>query len=182
MPEGRHECVTCKAVFSHARSLQVHIGRLHNPKATVPCPENCGKLFTEKHAIKKHLLSHRPEHEWPFVCLFCGKHMQTNFDLAKHLKTKLHVNDSRIPKAGTPEWKALIKRSEVLSLISTTQEAEISESKTYSLTKQGKGNSNIVVESALDNDFNCDNMKVEINSDDDNDSIPDFDPNDQPLS
>ena len=118
--------------------------------------------------------------------------MQTNFDLAKHLKTKLHVNDSRIPKAGTPEWKALLKRSEVLSLstlteplqlpgpTSTSQEAEISESKTYSLTKQGKGNSNIVVESALDNDFNCDNMKVEINSDDDNDSIPDFDPNDQP--
>ena len=116
MPEGRHECVTCNAVFSHARSLQVHIGRLHNPKATIPCPENCGKFFACKKTIKKHLLSHRPEEEWPYVCLFCGKHMQANHDLAKHLVTKQHANDPRIPKVRTPEWKELMKRSEVQSI------------------------------------------------------------------
>ena len=40
------------------------------------CPENCGKYFGTKHPIKKHLLSHRPQNEWPFVCLFCGKFFQ----------------------------------------------------------------------------------------------------------
>ena len=40
------------------------------------CPEKCGKFFGTKHPIKKHLLSHRPQNEWPFVCLFCGKHFQ----------------------------------------------------------------------------------------------------------
>ena len=113
-PEGRHECVICGAVFSHSRSLQVHFVRLHNPKATVPCPENCGKYFTGKAAIKKHLLSHRPEHEWPFVCLFCGKHFQARADLPKHFLTNQHVNDPRIPKPGTPQWNELMKRSEVV--------------------------------------------------------------------
>ena len=40
------------------------------------CPEKCGKFFGTKHPIKKHLLSHRPQTEWPFLCLFCGKHFQ----------------------------------------------------------------------------------------------------------
>ena len=41
------------------------------------CPEeNCGKFFGTKNPIKKHLLSHRPQNEWPFVCLFCGKYFQ----------------------------------------------------------------------------------------------------------
>ena len=112
-PEGRHECVICGVVFSHTRSLQVHFVRVHNPKATVPCPENCGKYFTSQGAIRKHLLSHRPEHEWPFVCLFCGKHFQARADLPKHFLTNQHVNDPRIPKPGTPQWNELMKRSEV---------------------------------------------------------------------
>ena len=113
-PEGRHECVICGVVFSHTRSLQVHFVRVHNPKATVPCPENCGKYFTGKGAIRKHLLSHRPEHEWPFVCLFCGKHFQARADLPKHFLTNQHVNDPRIPKPGTLQWNELMKRSEVV--------------------------------------------------------------------
>jgi len=113
-PEGRHECVVCGVVFSHSRSLQVHFVRVHNPKATVPCPENCGKYFTGKGAIRKHLLSHRPEHEWPFVCLFCGKHFQARADLPKHFLTNQHVNDPRIPKPGTPQWNELMKRSEAV--------------------------------------------------------------------
>ena len=113
-PEGRHECVICGLVFTHSRSLQVHFVRLHNPKATVPCPENCGKYFTSRAAIKKHLLSHRPEHEWPFVCLFCGKHFQARADLPKHFLTNQHVNDPRIPKPGTPQWNELMKRSEAI--------------------------------------------------------------------
>ena len=40
------------------------------------CPEKCGKWYTSKMPIKKHLLSHRPKSEWPWVCLFCGRHFQ----------------------------------------------------------------------------------------------------------
>jgi hypothetical protein len=40
------------------------------------CPEKCGKWYTNKMPIKKHLLSHRPKSEWPWVCLFCGRHFQ----------------------------------------------------------------------------------------------------------
>ena len=40
------------------------------------CPEKCGKFFETKNPIKKHLLSHRPETDWPFICLFCGKYFQ----------------------------------------------------------------------------------------------------------
>ena len=86
--------------------------RIHNLKAAIPCPENCGRLFTNK-TIKKHILSHKPEHHWPFVCLACGKHLQAKSDLVKHLQTKQHVEDSRIPKAGTQEFKEFIKRSNI---------------------------------------------------------------------
>ena len=75
------------------------------------CPEKCGKFFGTKHPIKKHLLSHRPQNEWPVVCLFCGKHFQCLNDLPKHLKTQQHINDSRIPKIGTPAWNEMLAKS-----------------------------------------------------------------------
>ena len=79
----------------------------------VPCPENCGKLLSSEFAIKKHILSHRPETEWPYVCLFCGKHLQARSDLPKHFQTNQHKYDIRIPEQGTPEFEDLMKRSEV---------------------------------------------------------------------
>ena len=75
------------------------------------CPEKCGKFFGTKNPIKKHLLSHRPQNEWPIVCLFCGKHFQCLNDLPKHLKTQQHINDSRIPKIGTPAWDEMLAKS-----------------------------------------------------------------------
>ena len=75
------------------------------------CPEKCGKFFGTKNPIKKHLLSHRPQNEWPIVCLFCGKHFQCLNDLPKHLKTQQHINDSRIPKIGTPAWDEILAKS-----------------------------------------------------------------------
>ena len=75
------------------------------------CPEKCGKFFGTKNPIKKHLLSHRPQNEWPIVCLFCGKHFQCLNDLPKHLKTQQHINDSSIPKIGTPAWDEMLAKS-----------------------------------------------------------------------
>ena len=112
-PEGRCECSLCGIVFTHNRSLEVHMMRKHNPKATMPCPEKCGKFFTNKAAIKKHLLSHKPENEWPFACLLCGKHFQALGDLPKHYLSRLHAKDPRVPIHGTPEWNEIMKKSKV---------------------------------------------------------------------
>ena len=114
-PDGDHECVVCGARFAKIRSLDVHFKRSHNPKANVYCPENCGKAFTSQAAIKKHLLSHRPQHEWPFWCEFCGKRFQARADLPKHYKTSQHKNDPRIPEQGTSEWTDLMRRSGIVS-------------------------------------------------------------------
>ena len=77
-----------------------------------PCPD-CYKPLKVKALIAKHLLSHLPQSEWPFVCLFCGKHMQAKCDLPKHWKTGLHVKTS-IPEPGTPEFDTLLKNSQVI--------------------------------------------------------------------
>jgi len=53
-----HECQVCGAKFDHLKSLTIHIGRNHNHKSMVPCPEGCGKMLTTQAAIRKHLLSH----------------------------------------------------------------------------------------------------------------------------
>jgi hypothetical protein len=75
------------------------------------CPENCVKSFGIRGHLPKHLLSHRPKNQWPFVCLFCGQTFQARADLPKHFKTSKHNNDSRIPKQDTPAWVEMIAKS-----------------------------------------------------------------------
>ena len=71
-------------------------------------------LIKQKTKMPKHLLSHLPQSDWPFVCLFCGKHHQAKSDLPKHWKTGLHANNPQIPKSGTPEFNTLLKKSQVI--------------------------------------------------------------------
>lgn len=104
---GVHECRVCGAKFDKFKSLKIHMGRIHNEKAQVACPEGCGKLLTTQHAVKKHLLSHRPEQEWPYECPLCRKKFQARGDIPKHLKTKLHEYDN-VPEMGSKEWFDLI--------------------------------------------------------------------------
>ena len=70
-----HECDECEAVFEKYRSLQFHTDRMHNKNLKAACPE-CGKKLSSSHAIKKHMLSHRPEEEWPHECPLCHKKFQ----------------------------------------------------------------------------------------------------------
>ena len=112
-PEGRYKCGDCDAVFTHTRSLQFHLSRKHNPKATIPCPENCGKMLASQNSIPKHLLSHRPKSQWPYFCPLCKKHFQALADVPKHFKTSQHINDPRIPELGTPEWDELMKSCKI---------------------------------------------------------------------
>ena len=102
-----HICNICDVKFEQLKSLKIHMGRSHNEKAKFPCPENCGKMLTSANAIKKHLLSHRPEEEWPYECPLCHKKFQARGDIPKHLMTKLHENDN-IPAMGSKAWHDLI--------------------------------------------------------------------------
>ena len=102
-----HVCHLCNAKYEKFKSLKIHMGRAHNAKAQVPCPEGCGKMLTTAHAIKKHLLSHKPEEEWPYECPLCHKKFQARGDIPKHLMTKLHEKDN-VPSMGTKGWYDLI--------------------------------------------------------------------------
>ena len=66
--DGEWPCPTCGALFARERSLNSHMSRAHNPNARFPCPEGCGKMLSSQTAIQKHLLSHRPEDQWPYQC------------------------------------------------------------------------------------------------------------------
>merc|ERR1711902_249297 len=61
--------------------------------------------------LRKHLLSHKPENEWPYRCEFCYKHFQAKGDLPKHFATKKHRNDPNVPNPGTEEFKEVLERS-----------------------------------------------------------------------
>ena len=108
-PDGEHICEICGAMYNKKASLQSHHSRVHNPNLTVQCPK-CPKMLSAKHALRKHLLTHKPENEWPFRCEFCYKHFQAKGDLPKHFATKKHKNDPNIPNPGTEEFKEVLDR------------------------------------------------------------------------
>jgi len=111
-PDGEHICEICGMLYNKKASLQSHVSRVHNPNLTVQCPK-CPKMLSAKHALRKHLLSHLPENEWPFQCEFCYKHFQAKGDLPKHFATKKHKNDPNIPNPGTEEFKEVLERSSI---------------------------------------------------------------------
>ena len=108
-PEGQHICEICGMIYNKSASLQSHMSRIHNPNLTVQCPK-CPKMLSAKHALRKHLLSHQPESEWPFKCEYCEKHFQAKGDLPKHFATKKHKDDPEIPNPGTAEFKEVLER------------------------------------------------------------------------
>ena len=109
-PDGYHECQECDAVFSKTASLKNHMSRNHNTNLNSQCPE-CPKTLSNKNAIKKHLLSHRPKSEWPIECPLCGQRFQAKGDIPKHLFTFVHKGDSRVPEMGSARWFQLIDES-----------------------------------------------------------------------
>jgi len=112
-PDGEHQCTQCPARYNKLASLDMHIRRNHNPNLQVKCPE-CPKMLSCRAAIRKHLLSHRPETEWPFHCVFCFKRFQARGDLPKHFNTYRHRNDPRIPEVGTDAWRQLLEQCSVI--------------------------------------------------------------------
>lgn len=97
----------CGAIFERERSLDAHMRRNHHPNLKVSCPE-CGKGLSTSHSLKKHLLSHRPQSDWPYFCPLCFKKFQAKGDLPKHFLTQRHRDE--VPPVGSPEWIALINQ------------------------------------------------------------------------
>ena len=139
---GVHECRVCGAKFDKFKSLKIHMGRIHNKKAQVACPEGCGKLLTTQHAVKKHLLSHRPEQEWPHECPLCRKRFQARGDIPKHLKTKLHEHDN-VPEMGSKEWFDLIYHDDPKYSYQETL-AKLEKAKAKGMRSASSGSSEIV--------------------------------------
>ena len=65
-----------KGTTSGKKSIDELMSEVVRSNGKFFCPEKCGKWYSTKMPIKKHLLSHRPKSEWPWVCLFCGRHFQ----------------------------------------------------------------------------------------------------------
>jgi len=99
-------CTQCEIICKSKASLDKHTRRAHNVKSTVACPNNCGKMLTSRHAIKKHLLSHKPPSEWPVSCPLCRRRFQARADIPKHLLTARHRDE--VPAVNTKEWWALV--------------------------------------------------------------------------
>jgi len=86
--------------------LTFALGREKKAKKYYEKCSECGKLLN-KTSMKKHVLTHKPSSEWPWSCALCRKRMQTQHDLIKHLRSKVHEND-RVPMEGTEKWYELI--------------------------------------------------------------------------
>ena len=106
---GCYECPECDMKYEYERSLNVHMSRAHHKNHKAQCPE-CYKTLSNKSAIAKHLLSHRPREQWPYICPLCSQTFQAKGDLPKHFLTSRHQNDN-IPMRGTPEWTALMEQT-----------------------------------------------------------------------
>jgi len=86
--------------------LTFALGRDKKAKKYYEKCSECGKLLN-KTSMKKHVLTHKPQSEWPWSCALCQKRMQTQHDMIKHLRSKVHEND-RVPMEGTEKWYELI--------------------------------------------------------------------------
>lgn len=86
--------------------LNFALGREKKAKKYYEKCNECGKLLN-KTSMKKHVLTHKPQSEWPWSCALCKKRMQTQHDMIKHLRSKVHEND-RVPMEGTEKWYELI--------------------------------------------------------------------------
>lgn len=73
-------CTICKATFTMARTLKMHIKAHQKPPTEKSRPEpkkyecnNCTKSYRNKQALEYHKVQHVPPDELKFICDICGK-------------------------------------------------------------------------------------------------------------
>ena len=104
-----------------------------------------------------------------------------SYDKGNPLKMRTLASTNSLDSEGIPTET---QPKQLLSTILKCQEAGKSESITKSNIEKGEQNINLkrVAQSAITYDFEYDTMEIDEGSDEDNDSIPHFDPNDQALT
>jgi len=100
-------CEKCDRKYDNKDQLDRHITRAHNEKSTIPCPENCGKMFSSNEKAKRHLLSHKPQSEWPVSCPLCSKKFIERYDLSQHLLGTAHRHEIHA-EVGSDQWWLLV--------------------------------------------------------------------------
>jgi len=81
----KHPCTECDAVLSSTISLKQHIRMKHSGVSETHVCNVCGKNFTHKQYLDKHLLTHENT-EKNFVCKECGKMFGYKGSLKKHVQ------------------------------------------------------------------------------------------------
>lgn len=109
-PIPMYNCEICGYTYSKLGTLQKHWKDAHNPNAKYKCPE-CPKALASRQSIKKHMLSHRPETDWPVSCELCEKRFPGIQELQKHFSTPLHKEDEKI-KPGSESLRDILNRCE----------------------------------------------------------------------
>ena len=109
-PIPMYNCEICGHTYSKLGTLQTHWKQAHNPNAKYKCPE-CPKALASRQSIKKHMLSHRPETDWPISCELCEKRFPGIQELQKHFTTPLHKEDEKV-KPGSESLRDILNRCE----------------------------------------------------------------------
>ena len=110
VPIPMYNCEICGHIYSKLGILQTHWKQAHNPNAKYKCPE-CPKALASRQSIKKHMLTHRPESEWPVSCELCEKRFTGVQELQKHFSTPAHKEDEKV-KAGSESLRDILNRCE----------------------------------------------------------------------
>lgn len=82
-PAKINQCTTCSKIFSHKKSLTLHI-RSHTGENVCLC-DICGKALTNKEHLKFHRRIHTGEK--PNICSVCGKGFAKSCNLTLHQRT-----------------------------------------------------------------------------------------------
>ena len=110
VPIPMYNCEICGHTYSKLGTLQTHWKQAHNPNAKYKCPE-CPKALASRQSIKKHMLSHRPETDWPVSCELCERRFQGVQELQKHFASPTHKEDEKV-KPGSESLRDILNRCE----------------------------------------------------------------------
>merc|ERR1712223_2311517 len=114
VPIPMYNCEICGHVYIKLSILQTHWKQAHNPNAKFKCPE-CPKALSSRQSVKKHMLSHRPESDWPVSYELCDRRFTGVQELQKHFTTPKHKEDEKV-QAGSDSLKDILSRCETKPL------------------------------------------------------------------
>ncbi|CAG0892355.1 unnamed protein product, partial [Cyprideis torosa] len=89
--------VNCGKMFKNQAAMRKHL-QTHGPRMNV-CAE-CGKAFVERAKLKRHQVVHTGEKPYPCPVEFCNKSFSLSFNLRAHVRTHLGEKPHKCPIDG----------------------------------------------------------------------------------